>query len=241
MIKFFRKIRQKTLSDNKFSKYLLYAFGEIILVVLGILIALAINNWNNQTQEKQKLVDAYKSIVDEIEFVTIIVEKQSARCDTTINYIQNSLKLLNHNNNDSIHKLNFNLKGLNRLNQLKYDFPVVLGFIENTNLEIIENKKLSKVLQDLKSQLTFLDLYQTYTINEYQNLISPYIIKNLRFSEKNNTVELIKNEDLNDNLELKNLLNLKLETDKESSEKLNKLISTLKELTIEIKDELNKN
>ena len=46
MIKFFRRIRQKLLSENRFSKYLLYAIGEIILVVIGILIALQINNWN---------------------------------------------------------------------------------------------------------------------------------------------------------------------------------------------------
>lgn len=46
MIKLFRKIRQKLLTENKFSKYLLYAIGEIILVVIGILIAIQINNWN---------------------------------------------------------------------------------------------------------------------------------------------------------------------------------------------------
>ena len=46
MIKFFRKIRQRLLSENKFSKYLIYAVGEIVLVVIGILIALQINNWN---------------------------------------------------------------------------------------------------------------------------------------------------------------------------------------------------
>lgn len=48
MIKFFRKIRQTLLSENKFSKYLIYAVGEIILVVIGILIALQVNNWNEQ-------------------------------------------------------------------------------------------------------------------------------------------------------------------------------------------------
>ncbi|QCX38416.1 hypothetical protein FF125_08220 [Aureibaculum algae] len=52
MIKFFRKIRQKTLSENKFGKYLTYAFGEIILVVIGILIALSINNWNEEKKDK---------------------------------------------------------------------------------------------------------------------------------------------------------------------------------------------
>ena len=46
MTNFFRKIRKKILSENKFSKYLLYAIGEIVLVVIGILIALQINNWN---------------------------------------------------------------------------------------------------------------------------------------------------------------------------------------------------
>ena len=51
MIKFFRKIRYNLMSENKTGKYLKYAIGEIILVVIGILIALQINNWN----EKRKL------------------------------------------------------------------------------------------------------------------------------------------------------------------------------------------
>ena len=56
MIKFFRNIRQKMLTDNKFSKYLLYAIGEIILVVIGILIALQINNSNESRKlRKQEL------------------------------------------------------------------------------------------------------------------------------------------------------------------------------------------
>jgi hypothetical protein len=48
MIKFFRGIRKKLISENMVNKYLLYAIGEIVLVVLGILIALQINNWNNE-------------------------------------------------------------------------------------------------------------------------------------------------------------------------------------------------
>ncbi|WP_343487114.1 DUF6090 family protein [Allomuricauda sp. d1] len=61
MIKFFRRIRQKLLSESKFSKYLLYAIGEIVLVVIGILIALQINNWNEQrktSNQRKKLIQA---------------------------------------------------------------------------------------------------------------------------------------------------------------------------------------
>lgn len=55
MIKFFRKIRQNLLSEGKTGKYFKYAIGEIILVVIGILIALQINNWNENRKEKNSL------------------------------------------------------------------------------------------------------------------------------------------------------------------------------------------
>ncbi|WP_432410523.1 DUF6090 family protein [Rasiella sp. SM2506] len=63
MIKFFRHIRQRLVTENKFSKYLLYAIGEIILVVIGILIALQINTWNENRKlenSKEKLMVALK-------------------------------------------------------------------------------------------------------------------------------------------------------------------------------------
>ena len=52
MLKFFSRVRQNLLKENRFSKYLLYAIGEIILVVIGILIALQINNWNSLKKDK---------------------------------------------------------------------------------------------------------------------------------------------------------------------------------------------
>ena len=54
MIKFFRRIRQNMIKENRASKYMLYAIGEIVLVVIGILFALQINNWNiDQIKNKQ--------------------------------------------------------------------------------------------------------------------------------------------------------------------------------------------
>jgi hypothetical protein len=53
MIKFFRKIRQNLLLENKTGKYFKYAIGEIVLVVIGILIALSINNWNEERKERK--------------------------------------------------------------------------------------------------------------------------------------------------------------------------------------------
>ena len=54
MIKFFRHIRQRMLQENRFSRYLLYAIGEIILVVVGIFLALQLNNWNAERKQVQQ-------------------------------------------------------------------------------------------------------------------------------------------------------------------------------------------
>ena len=62
MIKFFRKIRQKMLTENKFSKYLIYAIGEIVLVVIGILIALQVNNLNEKSKTHEFEIKMLKEI-----------------------------------------------------------------------------------------------------------------------------------------------------------------------------------
>ena len=68
MIKFFRKIRQNLLMENKTGKYFKYAVGEIILVVIGILIALQINNWN-ENRKNNKIEQNYLiSLQEEFEF-----------------------------------------------------------------------------------------------------------------------------------------------------------------------------
>ena len=66
MIKFFRKIRQNLLSEGKTGKYLKYAVGEIILVVIGILIALQINNWNENNKLQAKKQDYYQQLLADL-------------------------------------------------------------------------------------------------------------------------------------------------------------------------------
>ncbi len=68
MIKFFRKIRQNLLLENKTGKYLKYAIGEIVLVVIGILIALQINNWNEHRKIRNAEIEILQNIKTELKF-----------------------------------------------------------------------------------------------------------------------------------------------------------------------------
>jgi hypothetical protein len=68
MINFFRRFRQQLLSENKFSKYFIYAIGEIILVVIGILIALQINNWNESRKIKNQEIIYLQDLKNDFTF-----------------------------------------------------------------------------------------------------------------------------------------------------------------------------
>ena len=72
MIKFFRKIRYDLMEKNKTSKYLKYAIGEIILVVIGILIAISINNWNGNRKDISKKEMQLKAL--QIEFTSNLTQ-----------------------------------------------------------------------------------------------------------------------------------------------------------------------
>ena len=67
MIRFFRALRLKLISEYNIQKYLYYAIGEILLVVIGILIALQINNWNETKKNHTAEIGFYKDILDDLE------------------------------------------------------------------------------------------------------------------------------------------------------------------------------
>jgi hypothetical protein len=93
MIKFFRKIRQRLLTENNFSKYLIYAIGEIVLVVIGILIALQINNANETRKDKNieraLLESIYANLIQDDSLIT----RSLTRYDLTLRNVERFFKV----------------------------------------------------------------------------------------------------------------------------------------------------
>ena len=84
MIKFFRKIRQNFISEGKTINYLKYAIGEIALVVIGIMIALTINNWNDQKNNKASEQIYYCRILEDFELDKQLIEELKVKADIRI-------------------------------------------------------------------------------------------------------------------------------------------------------------
>lgn len=92
MIKFFKKIRQNLLSEGKTGNYLKYAIGEIILVVIGILIALQINNWNQKQIEKKQVRNIYAKIVQDFNQSAVEIERSIIQMENVYPLMQNIIK-----------------------------------------------------------------------------------------------------------------------------------------------------
>src|SRR5210317_2053017 len=87
MIKFFRKIRYDLMEKNKTRKYLKYAIGEIILVMVGILLALQVSTWNQQriaTQKEELLLEALNEefVKNKAQFEGVVVKHKQALAST---------------------------------------------------------------------------------------------------------------------------------------------------------------
>lgn len=89
MLKFFRRIRQKLVREGNLKRYLIYAIGEILLVVIGILIALQVNNWNVERRENKTLISILEnekiSLAIEIEKEETQIQLINGWIDTVLN------------------------------------------------------------------------------------------------------------------------------------------------------------
>ncbi|MDC6407144.1 MULTISPECIES: DUF6090 family protein [Maribacter] len=152
MIKFFRKIRQNVLSQGKTGKYLKYAFGEILLVVIGILIALQVSNWNKKRidsdSEKEALFDLNTEIKSNIKALEIIIaeHEKSLVAGKKIKSMIIDTNMLNSISNDS-------LKTILIVMNYNYTYDPKLGILNSVinsgKINLIQNKDIRYMLSSI--------------------------------------------------------------------------------------------
>ncbi len=145
MIKFFRHIRKQLLTENKFSKYLLYAIGEIALVMIGILLALQVNNWNEEQKIKKIEKRMLEELVENLEFNTAILKEwisANRKNDRSSEIIIRALedKLPYHDSLINHFAKSLYIRKLALLSEVGYES------LKNVGFEIIRNKQMKKIL-----------------------------------------------------------------------------------------------
>ena len=168
MIKFFRKIRQDLLRDNKIGDYLKYAVGEIVLVVIGILIALSINNWNESRKNDLEQALLVKNIIEDLRLDFIHINKSSEQVSNQMNLIDDLISKIF----DEKKKINYDSIGLIRFSS---DFRPISQRNHSESVSTLEDDFIRELIQDYflkEDQVT--DIFIEY-VDIVHNKIRPYL------------------------------------------------------------------
>nr|WP_179318587.1 DUF6090 family protein [Winogradskyella helgolandensis] len=140
MIKFFRYIRKDLMEQNKTSKYFKYAIGEIVLVVIGILIALSINNWNQSRKENILAKNYYNRLLSDLKADKAYTNRYISRVDSSLVLYDNYRKSYKEPNL-SLAEIIQNL-GTNDVNtfHIEYKTKTIETLINTGDLQILTQR-----------------------------------------------------------------------------------------------------
>lgn len=201
MIKFFRKIRQRLISENKFSKYLIYAIGEIILVVLGILIALQVNNWNEERKANNEAKKITQELNSEFSNNRKVLEDRIRDLKVANNYVKLVLSFMNREeakiqeaNIDSIISKSLKYGNYNPSNS------TIRELISSGKLNLITNNSTKESLFKWLQLLEDADEDFKNQDQQATTLLIPFLYKNISMQNLNtyNNMEVDRNSELFD-------------------------------------------
>ena len=180
MIKFFRKIRQNMIKENRASKYMLYAIGEIILVVIGILIALQINNWkeenSNRALEKQMMSNLNSEFRNNLNKIqeSIIQYKQT---EDAIRFLMSKMQA----SSDELKQHNIDSLLANAVDVFDYrpTQNTLTEILSSGNLKLISNDSIKYNLLQWSAELN--EINEAWlTLDDFnQHMVIPYLSENV--------------------------------------------------------------
>ena len=145
MIKFFRNIRKKLIIENqsviKNTNYFKYAIGEIVLVVIGILIALQINNWNEIRKDKSRIANYLSEIINDLDQDIIFFKNNMEKYDAMIKIKEWGVSKINYDfsQKDSLLQFRYPNYDDTKIVDIAFNKMINSGLSEFYNYENIVN------------------------------------------------------------------------------------------------------
>ena len=179
MLKFFRKIRQQLLSDNQFTKYALYALGEILLVMIGILLALQVNNWNEQKKNKAAEQHLLKDLLREFQTNQQLLLQKQINLDTAIFVSDTYLQILAGGSTTFEDMMDFRRnirKGVGTSDPI---FGVINSLIASGDIKLIRNDSLKYLLTGWQDQIGDFTKNEEFHLNHFALQYAKYTNQNM--------------------------------------------------------------
>ena len=177
MIKFFRKIREKNMKAGKIKNYLLYAIGEIVLVVIGILIALQINTWNQAYEDRQLEKAYYCKLLEDLTQDEALLKKLNEEDQERIKWVNQSIHLLQQ---EKVNRAEVANAMRNSINLIRFNFKPSLSAFD----DLKSSGKLG-ILRDLDLKKKLLNYYAVLTgYGDIQDIVADASLESYLYPSK---------------------------------------------------------
>jgi hypothetical protein len=183
MLSFYRKIRQDLIAKNKVTRYLKYAVGEILLVVIGILIALSINNKNTEISKRNAELNFYQNtkqqlLDDAINIKSIAVD--NSKFNKQFNYAISIIELNDRSKKDSLGKIAIDLIHYSDFDRQGNIYETM---VNSGDIQLLKNDEIIEKLKRLEETYIYLNRMETIHFDAIMSII-PSMSQTLRFSSK---------------------------------------------------------
>ena len=182
MINFFRKVRRNLLHEGRMSKYLLYAIGEILLVMIGILLAIKVNNINEARLNKNEAKKFYENFKRQIIEDRDIIQSTAQYNDKYRREYEYATSLIGQKERSKIDTLG--LIALNLTKYSDYDRPgnIYEAIVQSGDVQLLDNRDVLEKIQILEETYTYFNRMEDIHYDLITSIV-PELIEVIRYSD----------------------------------------------------------
>ncbi len=224
-----KKIRKKLLEERKLSKYLAYALGEIIIVVIGVLFALYLNNWNQSRADNKLEIRYYQSIKNQLKQDSIILTGEMYYNQTYYSQFTFACDLIRSEVKkeiDTLGKIAFNML---RYSDFRRKSNIYQTLINSGEIKVLKNNNITEKLQSLEEIYLYINRLEENHSTIILSQIIPDIKETLQFDPiKVEKPEILFSYKFKNNFDiLTGLMNEKLDAYKQAEDMIETIIGSI--------------
>ena len=183
IMKIFRKIRQAIIKEGNLKKYLLYAIGEILLVMIGILLAFQVNSWNTQRikdkVERKSYQNINRQINDDKNVISGIIDYNNLYYNQ-YNYANQLIKRNDHSKIDTLGKIALNLYKYSDYNRSS---NIYQNLINSGEIILLNNRDIIEQIQRLEETYIYMNRMEKIHFQVIMEVASLDIHNSIKFSD----------------------------------------------------------
>jgi len=182
-MKLFRKIRQTLIKDGNLKKYLLYAIGEILLVMIGISLAFQVNNWNDGRIQRNAEIRYYENIRDQIVDDKELIQSQMEYNNRHMAQFTYANEIIETNDRSKMDTLGVIVRNFTNYSDFDREGNIYETMVNSGEIKLLRNLKIVNGIRNLEENYTYMNRMENIHYDAMMNHVVITTNRVLKFSD----------------------------------------------------------